>query len=69
VNEISFSSEEPLKLELKSFLDSVKNRSKPLADGQAGWEALKIVEACYGSSRSGGRIEIDWKAYDSKERS
>jgi len=60
VNEVSFSSEEPLKLELKSFLDSMKNRSKPLADGQAGWEALKIVEACYESSQSGRRIEIDW---------
>jgi len=60
VNEISFSSEEPLKLELKSFLDSMKNRSRPLADGQAGCEALKIVEACYESSRSGRRIEIDW---------
>lgn len=66
VNEISFSSEEPLKLELKSFLDSMKDRSKPLSDGQAGWEALKIVEACYESSRSGRRIEIDWEAYDSK---
>jgi len=62
VNEISFSSEEPLKLELKSFLDSMKNRSKPLADGQAGWEALKIVEACYESSQSGRRIEIDWRS-------
>jgi UDP-N-acetylglucosamine 3-dehydrogenase len=61
VNEISFGSEEPLKLELKSFLDSMINRSKPLADGQAGCEALKIVEACYESSRSGRRIEIDWK--------
>jgi predicted dehydrogenase len=61
VNEISFGSEEPLKLELKNFLDSMINRSKPLADGQAGCEALKIVEACYESSRSGRRIEIDWK--------
>ena len=60
VNEISLGSEEPLKLELKSFLDSMKNRSKPLADGQAGYEALKIVEACYESSQSGRRIEIDW---------
>ncbi len=61
VNEIPFSSEEPLKLELKSFLESIKNRSKPLADGQVGCEALKIVEACYESSRSGRKIEIDWE--------
>ena len=61
VNEIPFSSEEPLKLELKNFLESIKNRSKPLADGQVGCEALKIVEACYESSRSGRKIEIDWE--------
>jgi UDP-N-acetylglucosamine 3-dehydrogenase len=60
VKEISFHFEEPLKLELKSFLDSMKNRSKPLADGRAGCEALKIVEACYESSQSGKRLEIDW---------
>ena len=59
VNEISISPEEPLKLELKRFLDSMKSRSKPLADGRAGCEALKIVEACYESSRSGKRVEID----------
>jgi UDP-2-acetamido-3-amino-2,3-dideoxy-glucuronate N-acetyltransferase len=53
--------EEPLTIELKAFLNSIKNRSKPLADGQAGFEALKIVEACYQSSRSGKRLEIEWE--------
>jgi len=53
--------EEPLTIELKAFLDSMKNRSKPLADGQAGYEALKIVEVCYESSRSGKRLEIEWE--------
>ena len=52
---------EPLALELKAFLDSIRDRSRPLADGQAGYEALKVVEACYESSRAGKRIEIDWK--------
>jgi UDP-N-acetylglucosamine 3-dehydrogenase len=56
---VSFPSEEPLKLELESFLDSIRNRSTPLADGQAGCEALRVVEACYESSRKGRRIEID----------
>jgi predicted dehydrogenase len=63
VNPIPFESEEPLKLELKAFIESMKSRSKPLADGQAGYEALKIVEACYASSRSGGRVEIDWEKF------
>jgi len=60
VSPISFNFQEPLKLELEAFLQSIKNRSKPLADGEAGYRALKIVEACYESSRKGGRIEIDW---------
>jgi len=59
--EISMKSGEPLAIELKAFLDSIKNRSKPLADGQAGYEALKVVEACYESSRSGKRVEIEWE--------
>ena len=61
VSQVSFDEEEPLTLELKAFLDSMRNRSRPLANGQAGYEALKIVEACYESSQKGGRIEIGWK--------
>jgi len=53
--------EEPLTIELRAFLDSMKNRTRPLADGQAGFEALKIVEVCYESSRSGKRLEIEWE--------
>ncbi len=60
VNEIPLESVEPLQLELKAFLDSMRSRSNPLADGDAGYEALKIVEACYASSQSGGSIEMDW---------
>ncbi|MGZ3590466.1 MAG: Gfo/Idh/MocA family protein [Thermodesulfobacteriota bacterium] len=58
---VPFQPEEPLTVELKAFLDSMKNRNKPLADGQAGFEALKIVEVCYESSRSGKRLEIQWE--------
>jgi len=58
--EIPFDAGEPLMLELKSFLDSIQSRSAPLADGQAGYEALRVVEACYASSRSGQRVEIGW---------
>jgi len=61
VSEIPVDAGEPLQMELKAFLDSMKDRSKPLADGQAGYEALRIVETCYESSRKGGRIEIDWR--------
>jgi predicted dehydrogenase len=50
-------------LELKAFLDSMRSRSNPLADGDAGYEALKIVEACYASSQSGGSIKMDWEKF------
>ncbi|MCJ7782299.1 MAG: Gfo/Idh/MocA family oxidoreductase, partial [Desulfobacterales bacterium] len=58
---ISIEAEEPLKIELEAFLDSMRNRSEPLANGKAGYEALRIVEACHESSQSGKRIEIDWR--------
>jgi len=58
---LSVETEEPLTTELKAFLDSIRSRSRPLADGQAGYEALKIVEVCYESSRSGKRLEIEWE--------
>jgi predicted dehydrogenase len=61
VEEIPFEHEEPLQLELKAFIESIKSRSNPLADGLAGYEALKVVEACYESSEIGKRIEIDWR--------
>lgn len=60
VEVIPIESKEALGIELTAFLDSVKNRSKPLADGRVGYEALKIVEACYESSKKGRRIEIEW---------
>ncbi len=63
VSEISLGTEEPLLIELKAFLNCIKDRSKPLADGKVGYEALKVVEACYESSRRGERIEIDWKKF------
>jgi UDP-N-acetylglucosamine 3-dehydrogenase len=60
VSEISFDEEEPLKAELKAFIDSIRDRSNPLADGRAGVEALKVVEACYESSRRGKKVEMKW---------
>jgi UDP-N-acetylglucosamine 3-dehydrogenase len=64
VKNIPIEPEEPLTTELKAFLDSIRNRSKPVADGQAGFEALKIVEACYRSSQSGKRVEMKWGKND-----
>jgi predicted dehydrogenase len=41
---------EPLKVELKSFFDSVESRENPISDGKSGMETMKVVDACYKSS-------------------
>lgn len=63
VQDIPIQNEEPLKIELRAFLESIKNRSKPLADGLAGFEALKVVEICYESSRKGKKVQIEWERF------
>lgn len=40
---ISISKEEPLKVELLSFIDAIRNRSRPLVSGQEGLEALQVA--------------------------
>ena len=50
--------EEPLKTELRAFLESMKNRSKPLADGWAGYEAVRVISAAMESARSGRIVSI-----------
>ena len=57
---IALEAGEPLKAELEAFLASIGDRRPPLAGGQAGYDALRIVEACYASSRKGAREEIGW---------
>lgn len=59
-SELALPRQEPLRLELEAFLESIRSRKRPIADGRAGYEALKIVEACYESSRKGERVELKW---------
>jgi len=51
--------EEPLKLELKDFVESIKTGKKPLAEGQAGLNAIKIAEKALKSARLGRRVKIN----------
>ncbi len=50
--------QEPLQLELKHFIECVKNRKKPLSDAYAGYDTLKIVEAVYQSSKEKREVPI-----------
>ena len=58
VNQLEFPPEEPLRAELAAFIDSIERRSRPLVDGWAGFEAIRVVEAALESARTGGWIEI-----------
>jgi UDP-2-acetamido-3-amino-2,3-dideoxy-glucuronate N-acetyltransferase len=58
VKKQSFAPEEPLMLELKAFLESMETRATPLADGAAGAEAVRIVEACIEANRSGKAMHL-----------
>lgn len=51
--------EEPLKVEVKNFIECIKCRNKPATDGRNGLEVVQVLEAATKSMVSGGRtIEI-----------
>jgi predicted dehydrogenase len=58
VNQLEFPPEEPLRAELAAFIDSIERRSRPLVDGWAGFEAIRVVEAALESARTGAWIKI-----------
>ena len=49
--------EEPLKVELKHFLDCISNGQKPLSDGENRYQVVKIVEKTNDSLKNGAREE------------
>ncbi|MEM3549743.1 MAG: Gfo/Idh/MocA family oxidoreductase [Candidatus Bathyarchaeia archaeon] len=50
--------QEPLKLELKNFVNCILGREKPLVTGMDGLKALKIAEAALKSSKIGRTVKI-----------
>src|SRR3989338_115098 len=46
---------EPLKLECQHFIDSIKNNTRPLSDGENGLEVLKVLAAAQKSLETGGQ--------------
>ena len=51
--------EEPLKLELRHFVDSILNNNKPIVTGLDGVKALKIAEAILESAKKRRIIELN----------
>ena len=58
VTQIECPPEEPLLAELRAFVASVQTRGKPLADGWAGYEAVRVLDAALQSARTGQRVEL-----------
>jgi len=50
--------EEPLKLELQHFVDSIQNKKDPLVTGMDGFKAIRIAEAALKSANSGRLVKI-----------
>jgi predicted dehydrogenase len=58
VHTTEFDPEEPLLIELRAFLSSIKTRSAPLADGQSGIDSVRTVEALLKSHRTNSCVTL-----------
>lgn len=61
VTQIECPPEEPLLAELRAFIKSVETRQKPLANGWAGYNAVKVLDAALQSARTGQRVRLSVK--------
>lgn len=58
VTQIECPPEEPLLAELRAFVKSAQTREKPLADGWAGYEAVRVLDAAMQSAKSGRAVDL-----------
>lgn len=54
ITPVSFSSEEPLKLECQHFVDCIRDRSVPRTPGEEGVSVLQVLQACQRSLQMNG---------------
>jgi UDP-2-acetamido-3-amino-2,3-dideoxy-glucuronate N-acetyltransferase len=54
VSTLFFPDMEPLREELRHFLDCVRTRTTPRTDGENGLRVLRVLDACQKSLESGG---------------
>lgn len=59
VEDIKVENKEPLKEELRSFVDCVQNNTPPEVSGKEGYEALRIVDAAMTSSKDKRLVYLD----------
>jgi UDP-N-acetylglucosamine 3-dehydrogenase len=58
VTQIETPPEEPLLAELRAFVDSIKTRAKPRADGWAGYDSIRILNAAMESAKTGRAVQL-----------
>ncbi|MFO1500341.1 MAG: Gfo/Idh/MocA family oxidoreductase [Verrucomicrobiota bacterium] len=58
VRQLEFPPEEPLQAELRAFIQSIEQRRTPLADGWAGFEAVRVIEGALKAARCGQAVEL-----------
>lgn len=59
VRRVECTPEEPLLAELRAFIHSVETRTPPLADGHAGVESVRVLEAAMESAKSGKTVSLE----------
>jgi predicted dehydrogenase len=59
VHQLEFPPEEPLHAELRAFLNSMETRQAPLADGWAGYESVRCVQAALRSAAESRWVELN----------
>jgi len=58
MHQLEFPPEEPLRLELRAFIESIQTRQAPIADAWAGYEAVRVLEAALKSARTGQTVDL-----------
>jgi UDP-2-acetamido-3-amino-2,3-dideoxy-glucuronate N-acetyltransferase len=58
VTQIETPPEEPLLAELRAFVDSVQTRKAPRADGWAGYDSVRVMNAALESVKTGRAVEL-----------
>ena len=59
LHQVESAPEEPLLAELRSFIDSVQTRKAPRADGWAGYESVRVLEAAVESAKTGASVVLE----------
>ena len=57
-HQVECAPEEPLLAELRAFVESVQTREPPRADGWAGYDSVRVLEAAMESVKTGRTVEL-----------